>query len=503
MAVVYNILQTPGGAPLENHTVTIDLLTSGNPFTISDSEVVFRTTAVTDSTGRWEKELPPQSAYEQINTRYVVEQGDKPGHKWYFEVPNEGTYWLRDLIDVEFPGPYPAQAPVEPHRLAAHSDVNTDGAVDDDGLTFDTATGFWTPGHPTPAAHTHPQAEVVGLQGRFEVIEETLDAATPESTPLTLVERDTAGRAQMSDPAVAGDVATKGYADLMVPLAQKATADGVASLDANALIPNNQLPALAISDTHPVASEAAMLALTAQIGDVAVRTDVSRSYILRATPASTLGNWSELLTPPDAVSSVNGQVGVVSLSSADVGALDSATRVPLSLMPTDLSTVAPLPSLNSRVSALEQQALPKCVLTKSANQSVPDATDTTVTWDVAAHDPSGMRSGNTITIQETGMYLVSPQVNIAPGGTIAGDCVLYVSLNDPTRSQYIGDTAITGFGQPSANGGGLGNGLTSTVVREFTAGDVLTVVVYQRSGVARNARYTAFGGCRFSVSMVL
>jgi hypothetical protein len=57
-----------------------------------------------------------------------------------------------------------------------------------------------------------------------------------------------------------------------------------------------------------------MLALTAQTGDIAVRTDVSKSFILTASPASTLANWQELLTPTDAVQSVDGSTGAVSLS---------------------------------------------------------------------------------------------------------------------------------------------------------------------------------------------
>jgi phage-related tail fiber protein len=103
-------------------------------------------------------------------------------------------------------------------------------------------------------------------------------------------------------------------ANAAIPLAQKAAANGVATLDGNSLVPTNQLPALAITNTFVVASEAAMLALTAETGDVAVRTDVSKSFILTATPASTLANWQELLTPPDAVTSVDGRSGVVSLS---------------------------------------------------------------------------------------------------------------------------------------------------------------------------------------------
>lgn len=62
-------------------------------------------------------------------------------------------------------------------------------------------------------------------------------------------------------------------------------------------IPVAQIPAVAITDTFPVASQAAMLALTAERGDVAVRSDLSKSFILQAEPPSTLANWKELLTP--------------------------------------------------------------------------------------------------------------------------------------------------------------------------------------------------------------
>jgi len=93
-------------------------------------------------------------------------------------------------------------------------------------------------------------------------------------------------------------------------------ANGLAPLDGSGKVPTDHLPALAISETSVVNSQANMLALTAQVGDVAVRTDVNKSFILTATPASTLGNWQELLTPTDAVLSVDGLTGAVDLSGS-------------------------------------------------------------------------------------------------------------------------------------------------------------------------------------------
>lgn len=93
------------------------------------------------------------------------------------------------------------------------------------------------------------------------------------------------------------------------------------------LIPTSQLPAIAIGDTFPVASQAAMLALTAQRGDMAVRTDTTpgRTYVLAADDATVLANWVRV-SFGDMVS-VNGQTGIVNLAAADVGALAIASNL--------------------------------------------------------------------------------------------------------------------------------------------------------------------------------
>jgi hypothetical protein len=113
----------------------------------------------------------------------------------------------------------------------------------------------------------------------------------------------------LADPTNAQDAVTLNYITT-----QKGAVNGIAELDGSGLVPTHHLPALAITTTQVVNSQANMLALTAQIGDVAVRTDVNKSFILTATPASTLGNWQELLTPTDAVLSVDGSTGAISLS---------------------------------------------------------------------------------------------------------------------------------------------------------------------------------------------
>lgn len=105
--------------------------------------------------------------------------------------------------------------------------------------------------------------------------------------------------------------------DAQVKRTEMGVASGVATLGTDGKIPTSQLGPAAITDTFVVASQAAQTALTAQVGDVAVRTDLNKSYILKTEPASTFANWQELLTPTDAVLSVFGRTGAVAAASGD------------------------------------------------------------------------------------------------------------------------------------------------------------------------------------------
>lgn len=97
------------------------------------------------------------------------------------------------------------------------------------------------------------------------------------------------------------------------------TAEGnVPVLGAGGKLSEAVIPAIAITDTFVVDGQAAMLALEAQQGDVAVRTDVNKTFILKVAPATTLANWVELETPTDAVTSVNGLTGAVTLTTSEV-----------------------------------------------------------------------------------------------------------------------------------------------------------------------------------------
>jgi hypothetical protein len=106
--------------------------------------------------------------------------------------------------------------------------------------------------------------------------------------------------------------------------ANKDQPGGYPSLDGSGKVPSSELPSVTINDTYTETSQAAMLALAANVGDTCVRPDISATFILSALPASTLGNWVELLFPAP-VTSVDGLTGTVSLTgSYDAHGLSAA-----------------------------------------------------------------------------------------------------------------------------------------------------------------------------------
>ncbi|QLY40166.1 hypothetical protein HF295_04530 [Hujiaoplasma nucleasis] len=97
-------------------------------------------------------------------------------------------------------------------------------------------------------------------------------------------------------------------------------------LNSSGKLADSIVPKIAMTNTYVVSSQSAMLALSnAQEGDVAIRTDKNKSYILKNSSYNNLASWQELLSPTDAVSSVNGQTGAVTISLAGLGGVSNAT----------------------------------------------------------------------------------------------------------------------------------------------------------------------------------
>jgi hypothetical protein len=113
---------------------------------------------------------------------------------------------------------------------------------------------------------------------------------------------------------------------LMLPADTSYSKDGIARLNDKLFLGDGSLwhqvapDVLATGNAFIVNSQAAMLALdTAKVGDIAIRSDSSKSFILQSLPSSTLSNWVQLLFPAS-VNSVFGRTGVITAQSGDYDA---------------------------------------------------------------------------------------------------------------------------------------------------------------------------------------
>jgi hypothetical protein len=146
-------------------------------------------------------------------------------------------------------------------------------------------------------AHTHTTADITD----FTAIGDGLTTAATAAAARTVIGAGT------SDLAI-GSSGTTAKAGNWFPAFSEVTGT----------LGTSQLPPLAINETFAPADQAAMLALTAQRGDVAIRVDTGKTYILSTDSPGTLADW-KLITAVGDVSSVAGRTGAVVLTKTDVG----------------------------------------------------------------------------------------------------------------------------------------------------------------------------------------
>ena len=84
--------------------------------------------------------------------------------------------------------------------------------------------------------------------------------------------------------------------------------------DVTGILPVGNMAATALTTVQTAANESAQLALTTQEGDVVVRTDESKTYMHNGGTAGTMADFTELATPTDSVTSVNGNTGAVTVT---------------------------------------------------------------------------------------------------------------------------------------------------------------------------------------------
>ncbi|QIN94351.1 minor tail protein [Arthrobacter phage Abba] len=189
-----------------------------------------------------------------------------------------------------------------------------------------------------PSAHQHPMTDLTGVltpaqlpaatgaaAGSMSAADKVkLDAATSAATASTTMMRDAANTTAVGVALLTAAQSTdvraatrKDYVDTQVAT-RAALSHAHTYADISGTVPTSALPPLAVNDVFTVADQASMLALVAQRGDMAIRTDTGKSYALSTDNPGTLADWKELMAAGQVVS-VAGKTGVVSLVKADVG----------------------------------------------------------------------------------------------------------------------------------------------------------------------------------------
>jgi len=176
----------------------------------------------------------------------------------------------------------------------------------------------------------------------------------------------------------------------MIPLSQKGAANGVAPLGSDSKIASSYLPAIALTDVYTVANETAQLALTAEEGDVAIRTDQNKSYAHNGGTAGTMADWSELLTPTDSVLSVFGRTGAV------VAATNDYTWAQIDKTTSDIADI----TTRSHTDLTDIGTLTHATIDSYLNQPVKDISSPTFAGLVLSNTGSGI-----LTADSGGFYI--------------------------------------------------------------------------------------------------
>lgn len=270
----------------------------------------------------------------------------------------------------------------------------------------------------------------------------------------------------LKDPIETSDAATKKYVD-------EKTTD--ASTITSGTLPSSVMPPIAITSVQVATSQAVMLSLTTQEGDVVVRSDINKSYMHNAGSTGTIADFTELQTPGNSVLSVNAKTGSVILTQDTVG--DGATykRSTASFTPTLLATINNIPTnyLKSNQSTTHSVGL----MTVSMVAGV---------------------SGSSLSTPSTGFQIFQPTLGADAFATfhIGGDYAAHFGLDGTTNDWFVGGWSMGAVKHKVFHAGNtpLPNtaAVVSTIVQRDSAADITTRLFATTLPVASRSSDTVF-----------
>ena len=213
--------------------------------------------------------------------------------------------------------------------------------------------------------------------------------------------------------------------------------------DIQGKVPKSALPDIGNS-TQVVDSESAMLNLPAVAGNMVIRTDLGKTFVLAEEPANVLENWVELVTSSD-VQSVNGKTGNVTLTKADVG-LSKVNNT------ADADKPVATTSVNGLMSKTDKAALNGATYQATANALVKRTSTGSASFSQLAISEAPTASGHVATKSYTDDLF----------GTLAGGSVL-----SDTDWNAMRTTASTGVVEGWVKGCPIGGKLVGNMSAGF------------------------------------
>jgi hypothetical protein len=318
-----------GRQPVSGRTVTGRLRGPDGWLTDHTGAIITDSKTTSGEDGQVQLQLTPQAEIAATGTCYEIHIADTFA-RFYCVVPvSASPVQLADIL-VDPDTLEPVSADTVPLWLT-RAELGQPGGVaplDDDGLVPAEHLPAGSGGGAVDSVNGHTGVVVLAAAdvGAVPVTRQVLTGGGLEGGGTLEANRTIVPGAAMLTSLGKADTAVQ--PDQLAPVA---TAGTYASLtgkptipatyaDLTGVVPSAAIPEIAITRyLGAAASQAAMLALTGELGDWCTRTDLGTNWVITGTDPSQLGSWTALTYPAAPVQQVNGHTGNVTLGKADVG----------------------------------------------------------------------------------------------------------------------------------------------------------------------------------------